>query len=102
MLPGLVAQGFLPVFDDHQSNYVAVLVGGPLAFRVAYLPHDEGSRLLYRDIDSFLQALIEALNGDPLACRYFHDTQGDYPPDAPRNQTDQCAAGPDGHGWNAR
>ena len=65
-LPGLVAQGFLPVFDDHQSNYVAVLVGGPLAFRVAYLPHDEGSRLLYRDIDSFLQALIEALNGDAL------------------------------------
>jgi hypothetical protein len=66
--------------------------GKPLAFRVAYLPHDDGSRLLYRDVDSFLQALIEALNGDEPACLSLHDTQGDYPPDAPRNQADQQAA----------
>ncbi len=90
--PGLVDQGFLPVLDDHQSNYLAVLVRGPLAFRVAYLPHDDGSRLLYRDVASLLQALIVALNGDELACLFFHDTQGDYPPDAPRSQADQRAA----------
>ena len=50
-----------------------------------------------------LQALIVALNGDELACLFFHDTQGDYPPDAPRSQADQRAApGADGHGWDAR
>ena len=90
--PELVDQGFLPVLDDHQSNYLAVLVRGSLAFRVAYLPHDDGGRLIYRDIASFLRALIEALSGDELACFVFHDTQGDYPPDAPRDQADQSAA----------
>src|SRR4051794_26586470 len=44
---GLVGQGFLPVLDDHQSNYLAAIVRGPLAFRVAHLPHDDGGRLLY-------------------------------------------------------
>jgi hypothetical protein len=90
--PGLVDQGFLPVLDDHQSNYLAVLVREPLAFRVAHLPHDDGSRLLYRDVDSFLRALLKALEQDESADLFFHDTNGDYPPDAPRTRADQSAA----------
>jgi hypothetical protein len=89
---GLVGQGFLPVLDDHQSNYLAVIVREPLAFRVAHLPHDDGSRLLYRDVDSFIRALLEALDQGESADLFFHDARGDYPPDAPRNRADQSAA----------
>jgi hypothetical protein len=90
--PGLVDQGFLPLLDDHQSNYVTVCVREPLAFRVVHLPHDDESRLLYRDVDSFIHALIEALDRCEPACLFFHDADGDYLPDAPRNQVDQRAA----------
>ena len=89
---GLVGRGYLPVLDDHQSNYIAAIVRGPLAFRVAHLPHDDGGRLLYRDVDSFLLAMLEALDRGESADLFFHDTQGDYPADAPRTRADQSAA----------
>jgi len=89
---GLVGQTFLPVLDDHQSNYLAAIVRGPAAFRVAHLPHDDGSRLLYRDVDSFIRALPGALDQGKSAALFFHDTQGDYPADSPRTRADQSAA----------
>ncbi len=55
----LLTRGFVPVLDDHQSNYLAVIVHAPLAYRVVYLPHDDGSRLLYRDLHGFAKALLE-------------------------------------------
>jgi len=88
----LVGQGFLPVLDDHRSNYIAVILRGPLASRVAHLPHDDGGRLLYHDVDSFIRALLVALDQGESADLFFHDTQGDYPADAPRNVADQSAA----------
>lgn len=89
---GLASQGFLPVLDDHQSNPLAAIVRGPLAYRVAHLHHYAGGRLLYRDVDSFLRALSEALDRDESAGLFFHDTQGDYPADSPRTRADQSAA----------
>jgi hypothetical protein len=88
----LVERGFVPVLDDHESNYLGVIVRPPLAFRVAHLPHDDASRLVYRDFIGFLTALIEAFDaGESVDC-FVHDAQGDYAPDAPRPQTDQDTA----------
>jgi hypothetical protein len=91
--PGvLVDEGFLPVLDAHQSNYLAVNVRGPLAYRVAHLYHFDEGRILYRDVDSFLRALLEALDQDESADLFFYDTKGDYPADSPRTRADQSAA----------
>ncbi|MGH7171980.1 MAG: hypothetical protein ACRELG_17030 [Gemmataceae bacterium] len=87
-----VEGGFIPVLDDHQSNYLVVIIYAPLAPRIAYLPHDDGGRLLYRDLDGFAKALLKALDAGESADLFFHETQGDYPPDAPRSRTDQDAA----------
>jgi hypothetical protein len=88
----LVERALVPVLDDHQSNYLAVAVRGPLAFRVVHLPHDDGSRLLYRDFESCLADLLRATDGDDTADTYLHDAQGDYAADAPRPEEDQQAA----------
>ncbi|HEY1067318.1 MAG TPA: SMI1/KNR4 family protein [Pirellulales bacterium] len=84
--------GFVPLLDDHQSNLICVIVREPVAFRVARVPHDDGSRLLYRDFDSFLNGLLEALRGGTAAVRFFHGSEGDYPADAPRSADDQASA----------
>jgi hypothetical protein len=88
----LIEYGFVPILDDHQSNYLAVIVRPPLAFRVVRLPHDDESRLLYRDLDSFAKALLMALDAGESADSFFSGTQGDYPPDTPRSRNDQDAA----------
>ena len=91
--PGeLVDEGFLPVLDAHQSNYLAVNVRGPLAFRVAHLYHFAEGRILYLDVDSFIRALLDALDQDESADLFFYDTPGDYPADSPRTREDQSAA----------
>ncbi len=84
--------GLLPVLDDNQSNYLGVFVRGARAFRVAHLPHDDGSRLLYRDFESCAAVLIEAAERGDTADVFFFETKGDYPPDAPRPEEDQEAA----------
>jgi hypothetical protein len=88
----LLTRGFVPVLDDHQSNYLAAIVQPPLAYRVAHLPHDDGSRLLYRDLNAFAKALLDVLDAGESADLFFHETEGDYPPDAPRPESDQDAA----------
>jgi hypothetical protein len=88
----LSQRGLLPILDDHQSNVLAVFVRGPRAFRVAHLPHDDGSRLIYRDVESSFRALIDCANHGDSADSYFYEAQGDYPPDQPRPEDDQEAA----------
>ena len=88
----LVARGFVPILDDHQSNYLVVIVRDPLAFRVAHLPHDDGSRLIYRDFESCVADLLRAMDSDDTADMYLYEAQGDYAPDAPRPEEDQEAA----------
>lgn len=89
---GLVERGLIPILDDHQSNYLAVFVRGPRASRIAHLPHDDGSRLMFRDFDSCISALIAAASCDEKADSFLYETAGDYPPDAPRSKKDQAAA----------
>jgi hypothetical protein len=88
----LVERGFVPVLDDRGANHLAVIVRDPLAFRVAHVPHDDGSRLLYRDLESCVADLLGAMDRGESADLYLHDAEGDYAPDAPRPAEDQDAA----------
>lgn len=88
----LVERGLVPVLDDHQSNYLAVCVRYPLAFRVLHLPHDDGARVLHRDFESCLRALVEVADAEETADLFLFETEGDYAPDAPRPEEDQKAA----------
>ena len=74
----LTARGFVPLLNDHQANYLAVLVREPLAFRVAHVPHDDGSRLVYRELEGCARALLEALAAGESADMFFHDTDGEH------------------------
>jgi hypothetical protein len=88
----LAERGLLPVLHDRQSNYLMVVLRGPLAFRVVHQPHDDGARLLYRDLESCFRALIDAADQGEAADLFLYDTDGDYAPDAPRDAVDQDAA----------
>lgn len=88
----LVQRGLVPVLDDHQSNYLAVCVRDPLAFRVLHMPHDDGARVLYRDFESCIGALTGAADAGEAADLFLFETEGDYPPDEPRPGEDQEAA----------
>ncbi|HEX6371813.1 MAG TPA: SMI1/KNR4 family protein [Longimicrobium sp.] len=88
----LVERGFVPVLDDHQSNYLVVIVRDPLAFRVAHVSHEGDSRLLYRDFESCASDLLRVVDLEDSADMYLHDAEGDYAPDAPRLEEDQYAA----------
>lgn len=88
----LSQRGLLPILDDHQSNFLAVFLRGPRTFRVAFLPHDDGSRLIHRNVESSFRALIHCANEGVSADSYFREAQGDYLPDQPRPQDDQEAA----------
>jgi hypothetical protein len=87
----LARQGLLPLLDTHQSNYVVLLTHAPLAPRVAWMPHDDGMRLLYRDFDRFLQELLVVLDGDAYADDFYAGAEGDYGGAAPRDVNDRAA-----------
>ena len=89
---GWIGRGLLPFLDDHESNCLAVCLRDPLAFRVLHVPHDDGSRVLYRDLDACLQALVAAADSHTSASDFLFGTEGDYGPDAPRSVEDQDAA----------
>jgi hypothetical protein len=85
--------GYLPVLDDEQSNWVALHVTPPVAPRLSYVPHDDGPKLLYRDLASLFSDLPEAFATGQTADEYFAETaQGDYGPDAARTAADQADA----------
>jgi len=91
--PGeLLARGLVPLLNDHQSNYLAVMVQAPLPHRVVHVPHDNGTRMLYRDLNGFARGMLEALGAGKSADLFLHETKGDYPPHEPRPQADQDAA----------
>jgi hypothetical protein len=89
---GLPRRGLLPFFDDHESNLLTVSTRGPLAPRVVYVPHDDGSRLMFRDIESCFGALWAHARAGEEACTILSDAHGDYAPDGPRTVADQAAA----------
>ena len=87
-----LAQGCVPMLDDHQSNYCAVVVKPPLAPRVAHVPHDDEARLLYSDVDSCLRSIVNALRRGQKLDLMLYDTHGDFAPAGPRSPEDQIAA----------
>jgi hypothetical protein len=88
----LTEHGYVPVLNDHESNYLMTAVKPPLAYRVIHMPHDDDRRFLYRDLNGFANALITALDTSDDANLFFRQTQGDYPADSPRPGADQDAA----------
>jgi len=105
-IPSFAERGLVPVLDDHQSNCLAVCVQGPLAFRVLHLPHDDGARVLYRDVESCVRSLVEATGLCTSADLFLSETEGDYAPEGPRTAADQTAAkalltgADEGDAWN--
>ena len=65
------------------------MVNEPLAPRMAHVPHDDETRIFYRDFESFLRDLLERLERDEDVESYFYENDGDYPPDSPRSPQDQ-------------
>ena len=88
----VITRGFLPVLDDHQSNYVALCMRKPLEPRIVYIPHDDGSRLLYRNFDGLVSGLISAIKKRRLTDIFFNETAGDYPVQGERTPEDHAAA----------
>lgn len=91
----IVAQGLLPFYDDHQSNYLAVHLRPPLAERVRAVPHDSDPSLLYRSFDRFVDALLAGLDTPGFTSDSFgleSDDYADYQVKGPRTQDDLQAA----------
>lgn len=94
----LAGPGWCPLLDDNGSNYIGVCVAGPLAPRVVAFWHDPDRRVVYRDLDGFLSALLALLDKaaasedcDPAEL-VFRETPGDYEARAPRTPEDHAAA----------
>jgi hypothetical protein len=85
----LAEAGWLPILDDHESNYLAICVRSPLAHRVVHLPHDDGPRLIYRDAASSFQQLLEHAERGETPDTYLFESPGDYPPDGSRTDDDR-------------
>jgi hypothetical protein len=103
-----IQTGLLPILDTHSSNHIAFCYWEPLSPRIAYIVHDDNTRLLYRDFNRFLEVLLECLkqNAELEAAEdfddydnesidadiFFHETQGDYGDQLPRTPEDQTVA----------
>ena len=108
-LAELLGRGWVPVVYDGESNYLAVVARGPFAGWVAHVPHDDGPRLMYRDLNSCFDDVCRVVRGRAeakLLVAYLYDSPGDYPPVGPRTAADRAAARSaialpdDGHSWN--
>lgn len=87
-----LADGFIPILDDNQSNFLVLAARSPLAHRVLHIPHDSDKRVVYRTLDTCLADLMRTLDMENSADLYLHDAPGDYEPDVPRPEADQLAA----------
>jgi hypothetical protein len=87
-----VTPGFVPIFDDRQSNIVALAVKEPYAPRVVFLPHDGDHRLLFRDLERFGRLWPRPDPGDEDAAGLLHEDEGDYTADVPRTPEDRAVA----------
>lgn len=84
--------GLLPLIDDRQSNYFALCYAEPLAFRIAYMPHDDGPWLVFRHVDSLLQAILRNADDPDCLDNIIPVDAGDFRPDARRTPDDLVAA----------
>ena len=88
----ILSRGFLPVFDNHHSDYLVILLRGPAAFRVAMLPHDDGSYLRFRSFQSLGSKLLQAMESEAAADEFLYERRtGDYADNAPRTGEDDIA-----------
>jgi hypothetical protein len=72
--------GLVLFFTNDNSDYAGVYLAGPLARRVAIVPHEEVSVApKYQSVRSFLQALLEAAAGGQ---DYWGDMVPEYTPEA--------------------
>jgi hypothetical protein len=105
LMRGFVRAGFVPIFHDHESNYLMLIVKRPMSPRIAYVPHDDGSQLLYANLDSMAIAISDAMDSGKSA-DVFYGIPGDYRQNGLRTEDDHAAArvllktdGEDGE-WN--
>jgi hypothetical protein len=59
--------------------------------RIAFLPHDDGSRLLYTRVESLFDALVELADAG-MTANDLYEAVGDYQPDTKRTNEDRAAA----------
>ncbi|MEM7011360.1 MAG: SMI1/KNR4 family protein [Verrucomicrobiota bacterium] len=85
-------QGAVPIFYDRESNYLMFCLKPPLAPHVLWVPHDDGPRLMFRNLESCVTALTEPVRSGGNLSSFLHETHGDYPPSGPRPVEDQEAA----------
>lgn len=89
----LFERGIVPLLDDHQGDYLHLIVREPLAYRVIFMARGDGTPYLrYRDLVTCSAGLIEALARREPAAAFLGRAEGDYPADAPRPVEDQIAA----------
>ena len=108
-LAEFLGRGWVPVVYDGESNYLAVVARGPFAGRVAHVPHDDGPRLMYRDLDGCFAdvgRVVRGHAGAKLLVDHLYDTAGDYPAIGRSSDADRAAARlavarpDDGESWN--
>lgn len=64
----------VPVVDTHNSDYFTVTCRPPLAPRIIHAPHDDGSRLMFRDIDGLFRWLVESARSGVSS----YESNGDF------------------------
>lgn len=82
-------RGEIPVLDTHDSDYFTVACRPPLAPRVIHAPHDDGARLLFRDVSGLFRWLTRSGQANPNSER---NPVGDFDDAEPRNADDLAAA----------
>jgi hypothetical protein len=87
---GFIQGGYLPLLDDHESNFATVMVRPPLAPRLAFVPHDDGPRLVYTSIETFARSMLDSLDRRELA-RDTLCSECDYPRDGRRTIDDRTS-----------
>ena len=89
----MVERSFVPILFDRQADYLGMLIRPPLAYRSVYLAHDDAiPRLRYREPESCLRALLDAVRRGQGAWSLMVENPGDYAGDAARPVEDQIAA----------
>src|SRR5262249_29880677 len=70
--------GWLPFIDDNTFDYICHPLEAPLWPRMIEVPHGDGPRLIYRDLDSALAALLACARSGRRYDLYRHEVAGDY------------------------
>jgi hypothetical protein len=99
--------GWLPLIDEHTSNYLCLALKPPLAPRMVELPHDDGPLLKYQDLEAGLRALLASVQAGVTFDLYRHEADDDFTdanrPRSPQDQADAralLATDGEDHQWN--